>query len=422
MIQGISSLRSSLAQLVSHLLLTSLTYTVNRRFLLILSNDIEANPGPWDKKVCPCGESARDLHIKCGTCNQKWHIKCVGLEEVESGLIKKVKSWKCPICYVMPDNIKNNLKDVLPSVEESGPILDEDNPMKSIYEKLVEMETKIQNIDNKVESNLIQRPEKSKNLYSTVASAVASVQNRSARPENQTQRNERSLIVKRYMDKNVRNSSDIRRQVSNEFSEAAIRNARTTAAGSILLEFEDVETADRVKRNWKPTLFGGNKGVVKLREEQVAGIIKHVYQDISEEDLIATVESQFVNSEVELFKRDQKFTGSIKVTFNSEDDLKAAMEGAVVINRHRYIMEKFNHQPRLIRCFNCHKLGHVARLCFMEGTICGKCCSREHKTKDCKVNPSQYKCFLCDGNHETGSKRCEIIKLKTEELKSARWR
>ena len=36
----------------------------------------------------------------------------------------------------MPDNIKNNLKDVLPSVKESGPVLDEGNPMKSIYEKL----------------------------------------------------------------------------------------------------------------------------------------------------------------------------------------------------------------------------------------------------------------------------------------------
>ena len=188
-----------------------------------------------------------------------------------------------------------------------------------------------------------------------------------------------------------------------------------------MLEFEDTAAADNVKQNWKPTLFGGNKGVVKLREESAAGIIKHVYQDRPENEITAAVESQFPDAEVELFKRDKKFTGSIKVTFTSNDNLETAMANIVTINRGRYVMEKFNHQPRLIRCFNCHKFGHVVRLCHLEGTVCGKCTSRNHKTRDCTANAEQYKCFLCDGNHETGSKDCEVIKLKSEELKNGRW-
>ena len=35
--------------------------------------------------------------------------------------------------------------------------IDEENLMQSVFKKLIEMEKKIQNIDNKVESSLIQR-------------------------------------------------------------------------------------------------------------------------------------------------------------------------------------------------------------------------------------------------------------------------
>ena len=291
-----------------------------------------------------------------------------------------------------------------------------------------EMNLKIENLTAKIEAkNNHQTETPAQGLYSTAAklNKIVINQNRNQRSEtsaiNQAEKNERSLIVKKYMDKNIRNSRDIRKKVSEEFNGVAIRNARTTVGGSILLEFENKDAADKVKQDWKPTMFGGNKGVVNLKEEPPAAFIKHVYQDISVDDIKSQVEAQCPNSEAEPFRKNQKFTGSIKVSFKSNEDFEAAKDNIVVINQHRYVMEKFNYQPRLIRCFNCHKFGHVARLCHQEESICGKCTSKDHKTKDCTVRPAQYKCFLCEGNHETGSRNCDIIRLKTEELRSGQW-
>ena len=73
----------------------------------------------------------------------------------------------------------------------------------------------------------------------------------------------------------------------------------------------------------------------------------------------------------------------------------------------------------IVRCYNCQKFAHIARLCVYEGTICGKCSSKDHSTKECSVEPKDYKCFHCKGNHETGSKNCEVIKMKIEQLSYA---
>lgn len=53
------------------------------------------------------------------------------------------------------------------------------------------------------------------------------------------------------------------------------------------------------------------------------GFIRHVYDDISEEEIKSEINEMFSESSCELFKRktDSKFTGSIKVEFKSRDDL-----------------------------------------------------------------------------------------------------
>ena len=367
------------------------------------------------ESTCTCNQCGRnvdnkEIGMRCSTCNQYFHNRCTSspMDTPTFNHIANTPDWvkvHCPKCMEATNKSEKCLEDIKETILKK---LDDTNqaaknvPYSTVLSRNIESNMKQ---TNKLVGDLVRRqaaPEKE---------------------EEKKEKNERSLIVKKYMDKNIQNSSDIRKIVNQEFKEVAIRNARTTVAGSILLEFEDKNAAETVKHNWKPTLFGGNKGIVNLKAKPAAaGFIKHVYQDIPEADIKAEVEAQFPNSsEVELFKKDKKFTGSIKVNFNSEEDLNAAKEKIVVINRQRYIMEKFNYQPRLIRCFNCHKFGHVARLCRLEGTICGKCTSNEHKTKDCTSRIPQYKCFLCDGNHETGNKNCDIIKFKTEELYSGQW-
>ena len=236
--------------------------------------------------------------------------------------------------------------------------------------------------------------------------------------EEDPEKYDKTVIVKNYADKNIKYPKHIRSVVGNQYKDAAITLARTTAKGSILLEFADKETADNVVENWNPELFGGNKGAVKLKPPKPAGLIKHVHQNnVSETELIEAAQNSYPNADIELFKtKDKKFTGTIKVTFDSKEDLEMAMNDIVSINNHRYVMEKYEFKPQVVRCFNCQKFNHIARLCWYEGTVCGKCTSKEHSTKNCTVGPNDYKCFHCQGNHETGNRRCEAIKLKIEQL------
>ena len=48
----------------------------------------------------------------------------------------------------------------------------------------------------------------------------------------------------------------------------------TTPVGSILVEFEDKDTAENVKKNWNKNLFGGNNGVLTKKTNPPAGTVK----------------------------------------------------------------------------------------------------------------------------------------------------
>ena len=409
-------------------------YSVNMRFLLLIASDIEANPGPAsdsesdtdfdDLDTCPCKEEivvsgkSIALFITCSKCSQKWHIKCVGLEGLTDVPLKKLKQWCCPPCYVYPEKAKGGAKK-------------EEATFKAILEKMEKMQQHIDRIETKVDqkNNSTSNPENKlnynaalklgkveKNIQQLVKQQSTSL--KEVPKVKDPAKYEKTIIVKSYSDKNIKNSVDIRKAVGPVYKDAAIIEARTTVKGHILLEFADKQTAEKVIETWKPDLFGGNKGVVKLKRPKAAGLIKYVCQnDASEEEILEAAITSYPNTDIELFKnKEGRFTGTIKVTFNSEDDLNAAMNNPVYINNHRYRMEKYENRPQIIKCHNCQSFGHVARLCFSKNTICGKCTSKEHPTKDCTTLPTDYKCFHCEGNHQTGYKNCEAVKLKIEEL------
>ena len=238
------------------------------------------------------------------------------------------------------------------------------------------------------------------------------------------QKNERTLIVKKYMDSNIRNSQEIREPIYSNYPGTVIRNARTTVGGSILIELDDKETAEKIKNDWNPELYGGNKGAVTVKSNPPAGIIKNVSKQFSdsdtfEEDIIEEIKTTYPDANVDLFKRNDKFTGTLKIEFNSEEDYERASNNKVKIGRQRYIMERYHYRPRVIICKYCQMFNHVARICrnrAKERPKCGKCAEVDHETKDCTKEREHYKCSHCEGNHETGHKECEVMKAKLESI------
>ena len=229
---------------------------------------------------------------------------------------------------------------------------------------------------------------------------------------------ERTLLVRKYKDKNMTNSMKIRKFMKDKFPQQAssIELARTTAAGSILIEFDNKEAADEVKSNWNQEYLGGNVGVVKANERSPIGIVKHVdEEDYSQEEITDEICNSFPSAECEYFKKNDKFMGIIKVKFKSTEELDEAMANKISIFNQKYKVERYIAKRRIIRCMKCQIFGHIARLCTGK-TVCGKCSSKTHETKDCNAPETEYKCFHCKGNHMTGDKTCQVIIEKWEEL------
>ena len=95
----------------------------------------------------------------------------------------------------------------------------------------------------------------------------------------------------------------------------------------------------------------------------------------------------------------------VKIEFLTEEDLQKAK--SVVLEHQLNGKTAYLEEERLvkvIRCFNCHRFGHISRICTYS-TRCGICASEEHTELDC-TNPS--KCANCEGDHTASSKNFPV--------------
>ena len=224
-------------------------------------------------------------------------------------------------------------------------------------------------------------------------------------------------IVRKPKDVAIRNSKALRKAFNQHYPNTLLKHARISAGGSYVLEFDKAEDINPVVNSWDNTFFGGNSGIVKVNEKNCIGMVKYVYDDISEDEITRNINQNYPGTKHELFKKNDEFTGMIKVTFNNETDLKAAIVNRFKIKSRYYMVESFKHKPRVIKCNTCQRFGHVSRLCrAKENPICGKC-TNNHETNDCTADVSEHKCYHCSKtDHITGSYSCEKMKEKYQEL------
>ena len=109
-------------------------------FLLILSGDIEINPGPTsDIQKCPCEKSYNQMTIKCSSCSQYWHTTCVGLDKITKVACEKLTRWKCVLCAVIPSSIKEKLAGSLNcSTNETNTVVVQLQKMENLLAKIEE--------------------------------------------------------------------------------------------------------------------------------------------------------------------------------------------------------------------------------------------------------------------------------------------
>lgn len=133
------------------------------------------------------------------------------------------------------------------------------------------------------------------------------------------------------------------------------------------------------------------------------GLLRDCDTSLSDEEVLEDIDSKFPNAKVERFKKkDDTILPLVKVTFESEEHLKKAIDEGIAVGNIYCNVEKFIFRNRPILCYNCYKYGHVAKWCSNK-TVCGNC-SKKHATAISQSEKTT--CCNCKGTHEAWSKNC----------------
>ena len=161
------------------------------------------------------------------------------------------------------------------------------------------------------------------------------------------ERLKRSRLALKPMDNEIRTSAAIRREFNKTFK-GIMKHCRVTSGGSILFEFEDEQAAQAVETGWALEVFGGNKGIKTLGEYKTCGVVKHIYEDLTEEEIVTRIQDSLSNAQCELFRRqmDNKFIGMVKLDFKSRRSLQKAIRRLLSTYSQRYIVEEFKRKTR----------------------------------------------------------------------------
>ena len=359
----------------------------------------------------PTGEG-----LRCEGCWENFHNQCADTpmsKELYKLLMKSTPDFVkvyCQKCMISVGNYKQRIEDIAEELAEVKVTLDK------IQEKaLVNQDTTINIPPYKAAAM--------KSLEKKVIQTNSLVRNQLRRNdinliEEEIERNKKIRIVRQPKDMNIRNSKDLRKQFNQYYPNVLLTQARISPGGSYLLEFDDIDSANRTQENWSLEHFEGNTGIIMYNKKNSAGIVKYVYDDISEAQITSEIEQNYPGAEFELFKtKENVFTGMIKVTFKDHEELDSVIASKFKILERKYIIEAFIKKPRVIKCNVCQRFGHISRLCRSKrDPVCGKCC-KKHETKNCTSPQEDYKCYHCNKtDHITGSYVCEVMKEKLQEL------
>ena len=393
-------------------------YVINTKFLLQLAGDIESNPGPDDTTECPCEELQNCRLIKCCKCHQHYHTLCIGLDGITNGALEKLRNWYCPLCLTLPDSIKKKM------IEKYAGNQNTENSLQRVMNTIKNVEKNILTEINKIDgSKQIETPFLTaavKKLEKEVKQNSKHVRNINKSDDNNEKEKKIDLtrIVLKPIDKRIKNSPDLRKEFGKLFPNVHVPRALISAGGSFIFEFENEEDVEKIDNEWSKNFFGGNSGIIKMNNRNRIGIVKFVYLDYNEDEIINEIETNYPNVKHELFKKDGDFTGMIKITFNDEYELNTAIANKFNLFNRKFVTEPFKSKPRVIKCNVCQQFGHVSRRCRnTEKPVCGKCSQEGHETKDCKTRQEDHKCFHCHKNdHFTGSYKCQKMQEKLQIL------
>lgn len=162
----------------------------------------------------------------------------------------------------------------------------------------------------------------------------------------------------------------------------------------------------------------------KRKVETVRGIIKGVPLEVSEDDILDSIDSPIAiigAKRQKRFNREiRKMEDSLAILLTFENNF---LPPVVWMGGRRRIVHEYKRQ--LLQCHKCQRYGHVKKYCPAKEEICLRCAGKhtsglcQMKNNNIQNKTSLYKCINCYGNHPSTSMQCSVRQRNTEILKVA---
>ena len=350
------------------------------------------------------------LGIQCDGCGMFFHNSCTSkpLTKVQFDAITESPSYVkvlCPPCNRVYGSADLKLKVIDKKVTTTA------NKVCFLAEQIDDMVSK-PSYSAAASRNSVPGKAHDQKLTRNLVKSLTDM-TKETRENQNAEKLKRTRIVLRPQNTQIRTSRDIRKEFNTTYKGMIIKHCRLTASGSITFEFENEETAIKVHEDWSTNYYGGNLGMRKPGQSNTTGIIKHVYDDLTEDDMrneiMENYKDDIDNCEFLKRKADNSFMGLIKVAFKSREKLQKAIDDKIILGDQRYIVEEYRRRSRVIKCNKCQGWGHVHRYC-NRSAKCGKCAGN-HETTSCAITTG-FKCAHCGKDHQAGSNDCAIYKEK----------
>lgn len=350
--------------------------------------------------------------IECDGCGMFFHNSCTTkpLTTKQYEAITESPSYVkvlCPPCNRVYGSADLKLKRI-------------ERKVVSTSQKMEIMSEQLEVIASKPSYSAVTSKEKTGNYASALPKNVVEglkTMTKASQKQDNDDKLKKTRIVVKPGDTNIRTSRNIRKEFNKHHQGVIIKHCRLTASGSVMFEFEDEASAKAVHENWSTEYFGGNVGMKIPGHHNTTGMIKHVYDENSENDMKNDILHHYSEDieELEFLKRknDDSFMGMIKVECKSRDSLLKLIDDKIKFCGQRYVVEEYKRKSRVIKCNKCQSWGHVHRYC-KKSAKCGKCAGN-HETLTCNIT-SGFKCAHCGQDHKAGSQECEVLKSKVAQF------